>query len=155
MRTPKVIYTLLFLFSASLLWANSSLETAASQVNAHWLARNNASILQIIEDRLTEDSGDVFALCLKYHYYFYADIDLAKSRSAADQLVSSVAGIGNDSLDTFVGELKTRVYSVPLSESTPFTAAEVDAIHAIFKNSFPGIDTCLKLATRVEALESE
>ena len=115
----------------------------------------NASILQIIESRLTAEQNDTFALCLKYHYYFYADIDLAKSRSAADQLVSAVAGIGDSSIDAFVGDLKTRVYSVPLSESTPFTTAEVDAIHNIFKNSFPGIDTCLGLATRVEELSSE
>ena len=117
------------------------------------MSANNAAILQLAESRIANDSNDIFGLSIKFNYYMYAEIDLAQSRAAVDQLYTHIASLGNESLSQFVQGLKDKVYSIPLSESsTPYSQAEKDAMRTVFDDAFPSIEVCVSLASKAAEL---
>lgn len=153
----KIIVFTFILTLANFCYASSPhpLESVVNQINTFWVDKNNAAILQTINDRLAADENDTFALSVKYNYFMYADIDLNEARAAIDKLYNNVNALGNQPLTNFIKSFRDETFAIPLSESIPFTQAEKDAIHNIFRQSFPAIKTSYDIALRVEALENE
>lgn len=122
-----------------------------TSIDTHWVAKNHSAILQIIDDRLNSNSNDAFGLLLKRHYYIYAECDLPKARSAIDKINNIVTPLGDSSLTMLVSGLKSETDEIPLSESTPFSQTEIDAIHSIFPKRFPCIELCEAIANQVDS----
>ena len=155
MKMMQNFFILLLLLISLFKTLNSAepYDSLAAQINAHWVSVDHAAILQILDSRIESNSNDVFGLSLKFNYYIYADINLAKARAAVDQLNTYIASLGDENLSLFVKELKDQVYSIPLSESvTPFTQTEKDAIHAVFDDAFPSVEVCVSLASKAAQL---
>ena len=122
-----------------------------ADIDTYWVAKNHSAILQVINDRLSSNANDAFGLSLKRYYYTYAECDLQKARTAVSELNNVVGALNNSSLSSLVSGLKSETDGIPLSESSPFSQAEIDAIHAIFPNRFPGIDLCEAIAIQVDS----
>jgi hypothetical protein len=117
-------------------------------INAYWQGGQDQEILDIINTRLAADQNDVFALGLKYSYYLYVEIDVSKVRNAADGLDTLLAGSSDEAIVDYVQMLKERAYAIPLSESTPFSAAEESKLRQIFNAEFPEISAFASLSNQ-------
>lgn len=148
MNIKKIL--LLFFFFVQFAYSGDEFEGIGEQINAFWVARNYSGIKGVFNSRLEENPNDFFGNCLKSQYYFYVNLDFEKSRNAIDKLLEVTLQTQNEVLIRWVQELKNDIYSVPLEESIPLTADELNKIHSLFlfKNSFPGIETCIKLSQK-------
>jgi hypothetical protein len=124
-----------------------TIEEDTNSINTYWQSGQDQAILTIINTRLTVDQNDAFALGLKYSYYLYVEIDIAKARNAADSLSALFAGSSDQALKDYVQMLKDRAYAIPLSESTPFSAAEKSKLRQVFNAEFPEICSAASLST--------
>ena len=117
-------------------------------INAYWQSGQDQAILQIINARLAANQNDAFALGLKYSYYLYVEIDVLKARNAADSLAALFASSSDQAIKDYIQLLKNRAYAIPLSESTPFTAAERSKLRQIFNAEFPEISAVTSLSSQ-------
>lgn len=142
-----IVFLLLVAFPAASI---ASLETEVGLVNTNWKNKNHTAILQLITTRLNNDSDDVFATSLKVNYYIFTECDLVKARASADSLVTIVSAHGDSNATSLVTGIKNEVYSIPLSENSPYNQAQQNAIHVAFPNTFPNISICYGIANSLD-----
>ena len=70
-------------------------EDFASAVNAAWAATNDAEIVNLVNQRLTQDTNDVAALSVKMYYHLWVDGNITNAHQAATNLDAIVQASTN------------------------------------------------------------
>jgi len=128
---------------------DDSLEQFRDAVNKAWVQRDYEEIQQLIQNRLNNHPNDVLALGVKMYYYVFCSRDLSKARETGDEFFDAVRKSGNSDMIQLSSMMRDEIYSIPLSESKPYTQEQIDVIHNEFNKSFPLIERFYSMATTI------
>jgi hypothetical protein len=126
----------------------NSLQSFVDSLNSAWQQTNTTQVLSLLNQRLSSNSNDICALCIKASYHVLVDGVLTNARDAADQFNSAVQQGSNANAKAVSQEMRDEIYSIPLSESGTRTAGQINQIHDGLPNCFPMIQKCQWLATK-------
>ena len=126
----------------------NSLQTFVDSVNAAWQQTNTTQVLNLLSQRLTANSNDVCALCIKATYHVLVDGALVNARDAADHFNSVVQQSTNANAKAISQEMRDEIYGIPLGESDTRTAEQINQIHDSLPTAFPMIEKCKWLAIK-------
>jgi hypothetical protein len=119
-----------------------SVDDFVSSINQAWSQTNNTQVLQIIDTRLASNSNDVLAVSAKMYYYVFAEGSLTNARSMADRFMTIVNASTNAELKAYGQGMRDEVYSIPLSESGPYTDAQKAQLRHP-SDAFPFVQKCV------------
>lgn len=144
----KIIVCCLLIFTFSSCYGES-IEDFVASLDAAWSQTNDVLTLQLINDRLANNSNDILAVSTKMYYYVFAEGNLTNARIQADQFMTIANTSTNVTLVSFAQEMRDEIYSIPLSEGGAFTEEEEAAIRD-GDASFPFISKCIAVAKSIE-----
>jgi uncharacterized protein (DUF2267 family) len=126
----------------------NSLQDFVDSVNTAWQQTNTTQVLSLVNQRLSENSNDVCALCLKAYYHVLVDGVLTNGQVSADRFNALVQQGTNTNARAVSQQMKDQVFAVPTNEAAPLTAEQINQIHDSLPTSFPMIEKCKWLATK-------
>ncbi len=146
----KLRYILTFVTLLSLSSRSLAQEAEVKQfyddITSSWTNRNYSKMLEHIDERLGNNTNDVFALSVKANYYCVADVDIAKAHQAAIAFTNAVHNSNRYELREESVRVVESILDIPLSESHTRTAADMDRLHSGFHDEFPGMISCIAFA---------
>ncbi|HRZ13721.1 MAG TPA: hypothetical protein P5567_14860 [Kiritimatiellia bacterium] len=160
MKTSGIEVVLSILWTAAVHAQTCDKEPFLSAVNEAWVQTNYAQIHQIVDDRLSACTNDLFGLCLNYGYYFWARVDFTNAQMAAQQFVLAVSnraphevmqpGIVMDHIKS-VADMAAPV-SIPTNQAR--SEEQIQYLHTVaYPTNFPEIYLYLEFVSRVETNE--
>lgn len=141
-----LIGVVLCLLSVRALHAEDELEDFAAAVNSAWSATNDTEILNLVNQRLSENTNDVAALSVKAYYHLWIDGNISNAQQAVEVLAPVIQTSTNQAAKDFFEAMQAELEAVPLSESGPFPAEGLDQLRRESRGIFPNIRNCVWLA---------
>ncbi len=127
-----------------------SMRTFVTNVNSAWVSTNYSQILQVINDRLAQDSNDILALGTKQWYYFSCDLNISNAHVAAHALTNAAHQTGRADIIPFAEEITSIILDIPSSITGSYTQAQIELSHqGGGQEYFPGIIDPISIALRL------
>ena len=126
-----------------------SISTFVTSVNFAWVSTNDSQILQLVNDRLAQDSGDILALGVKQYYYIYCDINISNAHAAANALVTAANNTGREDIIPLADEAVRIILDIPSNVTGSYTQAQIELNHQD-SEIFPGIFMPVLIARQLE-----
>ncbi len=103
--------------------------TFVTNVNSAWASTNYAQILQIINDRLAQDSDDILALGAKQAYYIICDVNISNAHAAAHAFTNAAYQTGRADIMPIVEHEARLILDIPVTSTWSYTSAQIELHH--------------------------
>ena len=103
--------------------------TFVTNVNAAWASTNYSQLLQLINDRLSQNTNDILALGTKQWYYFECDLNISNAHSAANALRNAAQQTGREDIIPIAENITRIILDIPVTVTGSYTQAQIELQH--------------------------